>query len=134
MRFLAMTVLAAALIAPSLLTPSGARAQDTPLDPNPATWHGAAFGPEQVFEGDYANDFQTSRFHAEGAPAGQDDWLAGWQDRPGDGGGILRRYHLKFVGRRTAAPGQYGGLGKYPNEVLITRLVSARLLIGDPKP
>ena len=129
MRFLAMTALAAALIGPGL-----ACAQDAPLDSNPTTWHGVAFGPEQAFEGDFTSDYQTSRFHADGAPAGQDDWLAGWRDRAGDGGGIVRRYHLTFVGRRTAAPGQYGSLGKYPNEVLITRLVSARLLIGGARP
>jgi hypothetical protein len=124
MRPAASAVLALALLA----TPA---AGQTPMDPNPATWRGVAMGPEQVFEGDYTVDEHTSVFKADGAP-GDGDWLSGWEDRPGDNGGITRRYHIRFVGRRTVNPGQYGSLGKYANEVLLTRLITARLLIRQP--
>lgn len=103
-------------------------AAQTTLDPNPSTWRGLAMGPEQIFEGDYTVDEQTSVFLADGER--QRDWLAGWQDRPGDNGGIERRYHIRFIGRRTVQPGQYGSLGKFAHEVLITRLLSVRVLIG----
>ena len=119
----------AAALAAALLLPAVAAAQDA-LDPNPTVWHGIQFGPEQAFEGDYTVNIQTSAFHADGGAKGADDWLAGWQDRPGDDGGIIRRYHIRFVGRRTTAAGSYGPGGRYPGEVLIDRLVSARLLIG----
>jgi hypothetical protein len=122
MRFLASAVLAAAV-----LVPAAAHAQPA-LDTNPTTWRGVALGPEQIFEGDYTVDQQTSVFKADGAA--QADWLAGWEDRPGDNGGITRRYHIRFIGRRTTQPGQYGSLGRYAGEVLVTRLISARVLIG----
>ncbi|MBS0332941.1 MAG: hypothetical protein JSS35_09255 [Proteobacteria bacterium] len=124
MRRLAIYALAAALCLPALPHAQGG------LDPKPAVWRGVAFGPEQAMEGDFTVNIQISTFHADGAPKGQDDWLAGWQDRPGDDGGIVRRYHIRFVGRRAAARGQYGPGGAYGGEVLIDRLVSARLLIG----
>jgi hypothetical protein len=125
-----MRMLVIAALAAGLLGSAAARGQDA-LDPGPIVWHGAQMGPEQVFEGDYANDFDISAFHADGAPPTEKMWVAGWQDRPGDGGGIMRRYHLRFVGRRTLEPGKYGALGAYPHTVLITRLISARLLIGN---
>lgn len=127
-----VTVVAGAIAALPASSPAqGTAAQEPPpLDPQPATWHGVAFGPEQAFEGDFTVDVQTSAFHADGAPKGQDDWLVGWPDRPGDDGGIVRRYHIKFVGRRTTTAGAYGPGGTRPGEVLIDRLVSARLLIG----
>lgn len=117
-------------IAAALLLPSAVAAQEA-LDPLPLVVRGTAFGAEQVFEGDFTVSSQQSAFHPDGAPRGQDDWLEGWADRPGDNGGIVRRYHIRFVGRRSAAPGKYGPGGAYANQVLIDRLVSARLLIGD---
>ncbi len=126
MRSLVPAALALALIAPT--AQGQGQAQPPTLDPNPATWRGVAMGPEQIFEGDYAVDQQTSVFKADGAAVA--DWLAGWEDRPGDNGGITRRYHIRFIGRRSLQPGQYGSLGKYANEVVITRLLSQRLLIG----
>jgi hypothetical protein len=129
MRFLLLASLAAAFI--GIVLASGFAFAEDALDPTPMTWHGLQLGPEQIFEGDYANDYQTSAFHADGAPQPEKMWLTGWTDRPGDGGGILRRYHLRFVGRRTVEPGKYGALGAYPHTVLITRLLTARLLIGD---
>jgi hypothetical protein len=125
MRLAALAVLAAVLLAPAL-----AVAQET-LDANPITWRGVQMGPEQVFECDYANDYQTSAFHADGAPAAEKMWLSGWTDRPGDGGGLVRRYHIRFVGRRTVEPGKYGALGAYPHQVLIDKLLTQRLLIGN---
>ena len=114
-----------------VLSPLGAAAQDTPqLDPFPVVVRGAAFGGQEVFEGDFTVDAQLSAFHPDGAAKAALDWLEGWQDRPGDNGGIVRRYHIRFVGRRTAAPGQFGPGGAYANRVLIDRLISARLLIG----
>ena len=113
--------------------PLAAVAQET-LDPLPVVVRGAAYGGEQVMEGDLAVNIQTSPFPADGAPKGADDWLEGWRDRPGDDGGIIRRYHVRFVGRRTAAPGTYGPGGAYQNKVLIDRLISARLLIGGGPP
>ena len=125
MRFPVILALAAALAFPGL-----ASGQDA-LDPKPITWHGAQFGGEQVFEGDYTVDFEASSFRPDGAPPADAMWLAGWEDRPGDGGGIIRRYHLRFVGRQTVEPGKYGSLGAYRHIVLITHLVSARVLIGS---
>jgi len=122
---------AAGLILVLVLSPLGAIAQvDPPLDPFPVVVRGAAFGGEQIFEGDFTVDAQLSTFHADGAPREALDWLEGWQDRPGDSGGIVRRYHIRFVGRRTAAPGQFGPGGAYANRMLLDRLISARLLIG----
>jgi hypothetical protein len=126
MRFAAIITLTAALIAPGL-----AAGQET-LNPAPMTWHGVQLGGEQVFEGDYTINFETSTFRPDGAPATDTVWLSGWEDRPGDNGGITRRYHLRFVGRQTVEPGKYGSLGAYRHTVLITRLLSARLLIGQP--
>jgi hypothetical protein len=126
MRLLFIAALAAALIAPSL-----AVGQDQPLDARTITWRGLQMGPEQIFEGDYANNYDTSAFHADGAAASETMWLSGWEDRPGDGGGISRRYHIRFVGRRTLEPGKYGALGAYAHTVLLTHLLSARLLIGN---
>jgi hypothetical protein len=120
MRVLLLAVVVATFSASALAQPT--------LDPNPTTWRGMAFGPEQIFEGDYTVDQQTSRFRASGG--GEPDWLAGWDDRPGDNGGLVRRYHIRFIGRRTVQPGRYGSLGRYAGEVLITHLLSARLLIG----
>src|SRR5206468_11723293 len=93
-------------------------APDAPLDTRPTVWRGVQMGGEQVFEGDYTIDFETSLFRPDGA--GQPVWLAGWEDRPGDGGGFTRRYHLRFVGRQTEQAGKYGALGAYPREVLIS--------------
>lgn len=89
-------------------------------------WRGARMGPEQVYEGDFATDYQTSVLKT----ADETVWLSGWQDRPGDNGGIMRRYHIRFVGRHTLEPGKYGSLGAYPHTILLTRLISARVLIG----
>lgn len=127
MRFAAIAVAVAVLAAPGL-----ALGQEG-LDPGPTTWHGLQLGPERIFEGDYTNDFETSAFRPDGAPAAETLWLSGWEDRPGDGGSIVRRYHLRFVGRQTIQPGQYGPLGRYRNEVLLIRLVSSRLLITEPE-
>lgn len=126
MRRLAIATLAVLLIAPGLAT-----GQDQALDPKPTTWRGLLMGPEQIFEGDYVNNYDTSAFRADGAPPAEAMWLSGWQDRPGDGGGITRRYHIRFVGRRTVEPGKYGALGAYAQTVLLSRLISARLLIGN---
>lgn len=124
----------ALILAGALLTLAGvAGAQEETLDPIPLVVRGVVFGPQQIFEGDYANDAQTSRFNPKGAPPAEADWLVGWEDRPGDGGGILRRYHIRFVGRRTVSPGPYGGPGRYANEVMIDRLISARVLIGPAR-
>ena len=125
MRFLAVLTLIAAFAGPAF-----AQAPET-LNLAPMTWRGAAMGPEQVFEGDYSIDYQTSVFRPEGAQAADALWLSGWQDRPGDNGALGRRYHLRFVGRQTAEPGKYGSLGAYKYTVLITRLISARLLIAQ---
>lgn len=127
MRVLAIAMLAATLIAPGL-----AQSQDT-LDPAPMPWRGVTMGAEQVFEGDYTVNYQTSTFLPDGVPKAQTLWLAGWQDRPGDEGDLPRRYHLRFVGRRTVEAGKYGSLGAYAHTVLISRLISARLLI-QPSP
>jgi len=127
MRFAAIATAVAVLAA------SGLSLAQEGLDPAPMTWHGLQLGAEQVFEGTYTNDSQTSTFRPDGAPAAETLWLSGWEDRPGDGGSIVRRYHLRFVGRETAQPGQYGPLGAYRNEVLLTRLVSSRLLITEPE-
>lgn len=126
MRLLATAALSAALLAPTL-----ALAQE-PLNSAPMVWHGVQLGAEQVFEGDYAIDYRTSVFRPEGAASAEALWLAGWADRPGDNGALGRRYHLRFVGRQTMEPGQYGGLGAYKHTVLITHLISARLLIAQP--
>lgn len=126
MRSLAIAVLAIALIAPGL-----ALGQET-LDAKPMTWRGVQLGAEQVFEGDFTTNFETSIFRPDGAAPSDTLWLAGWDDRPGDGSALARRYHLRFVGRRTVEPGRYGSLGAYRHTVLITRLISARVLIGQP--
>ena len=63
MRLLTIASLACALAAPGL-----ALAQET-LDAKPMAWHGVQLGPEQVFEGDYAIDYQTSVFRPDGAGA-----------------------------------------------------------------
>ena len=123
MRLAILTALVLTVVAP----PAAAQ---TALDPAPTTWRGVAMGPEQIFEGDYAIDEQTSAFKADGAA--EADWLVGWEDRPGDNGGITRHYHIRFIGRRSAQAGKYGSLGKYGHEVLITHLLSARVLIGRP--
>ena len=128
MRLLTLLAFAGALAAPGLGLGQEA------LDAKPMTFRGVQLGPEQVFEGDYANDYQTSVFRPDGAAAGDAMWLAGWEDRPGDGGGITRRYHLRFVGRQTVEPGRFGSLGAYRQEVLISRLISSRLLIEKPEP
>lgn len=131
-RGLTMRVLAATLFAALLLAADPAAGQEA-LSSAAMAWHGVQMGPEQVFEGDYAIDYQTSVFRPTGAAAGDPMWLAGWEDRPGDNGGLVRRYHLRFIGRQTAEPGRYGGLGAYKHTVLITRLISARLLITQPQ-
>jgi hypothetical protein len=110
MRSLAIATLAIALAAPALAQDDG------PLDAHPMTWRGAQLGAEQVYEGDFTTDYQTSVLHT----GPETVWLSGWQDRPGDNGGITRRYHLRFVGRHTLQPGRYGGLGRlsphYPDD------------------
>ena len=127
-----MRLAAAAVIAAALLGPAAASAQDAgppdakPLDSGPMIWRGAKMGPEQVYEGDFTIDYQTSVLKLEGETV----WLSGWQDRPGDNGGFTRRYHVRLVGRHTLEPGKYGGLGAYPHTILMTRLISARVLIG----
>jgi hypothetical protein len=126
MRLLTFLAFAGALAA------SGLTSGQEALDAKPMTWRGVQLGPEQVFEGDYTNDYETSVFRPDGAAAGDAMWLSGWQDRPGDGGGITRRYHLRFVGRQTVEPGKFGGLGAYGQEVLISRLISSRVLIEKP--
>jgi len=128
MRLLTLLAFAGSLAAAGL-----ASGQDA-LDTKPLTWRGVQLGPEQVFEGDYTNDYETSVFRPDGAAAADAMWLSGWQDRPGDGGGITRRYHLRFVGRQTVEPGKFGGLGAYGQEVLISRLISSRVLIEKPDP
>jgi hypothetical protein len=127
MRFLAIVAVVA------VLAPPGLALGQEGLNPTPLAWHGLQLGAEQVFEGDYTNDSQTSTFRPDGAAAAGTLWLSGWEDRPGDGGSIVRRYHLRFVGRETVQPGPYGPLGGYRNEVLLTRLISARLLITEPE-
>ncbi len=118
---------AIALAVAVLALASSALAQDErPLDPNPIAWRGAQLGPEQVYEGDFTTDYQTSVLRL----GGETVWLSGWPDRPGDNGGIERRYHIRFIGRHTLEPGRYGGLGAYPHTILLTRLISARVLIG----
>jgi hypothetical protein len=133
MRFLAIAALMASLTALAL-APTRAWGQDPVLDAAPMTWHGVQLGPEQVMEGDYTIDFQTSVFRPDGSPAADAVWLSGWEERPGENGGITRRYHLRFVGRRTVEPGKYGGLGAYKHTVLITHLITARLLIDQAAP
>jgi hypothetical protein len=125
MRFLAIAFAALLLAAPALAQDDG------PLDPNPTTWRGARMGPEQVYEGDFTVNYETSVFHVDGTPPGETVWLSGWQDRPGDGGGITRRYHIRFVGRHTLQPGKYGGLGAFPHTILVSRLISPPRLIDE---
>jgi hypothetical protein len=132
MGFAAIVALAAALASPGL-APTPAWGQET-LDAKPMTWRGVQLGSEQLFEGDYTIDYQTSSFRPDGAAAADALWLSGWEDRPGDGGGITRRYHLRFVGRQSVEPGRFGSLGAYRHTVLITRLISLRLLITQPEP
>ena len=129
MRYLLIATLAAAFI--GIVLASGLAMAEDALDPTPMTWRGMQMGAEQVFEGDFTINYETSVFIPDGAPKTAAVWLAGWQERPGDNGGLTRRYHIRFVGRRTAEPGRYGGRGAYRNEVLITRLLAARVLIGD---
>lgn len=129
MRYLLIATLAAAFI--GIVLASGLAMAEDALDPTPITWRGLQMGAEQVFEGDFTINYETSVFVPDGAPKADAVWLAGWQERPGDNGGLTRRYHIRFVGRRTAEPGRYGGLGAYRNEVLITRLLAARVLIGQ---
>ncbi len=123
MRFSAILFMIAALASPSL-----AFSQDEPLNPNPMTWHGVQLGAERVFEGEFIINYETSTFRPDGAAAEDTVWLSGWEDRPGDSGGITRRYHLRFVGRQTIEPGKFGSLGAFRNNVLITKLLSARLV------
>lgn len=130
MRLALLLALAVILAAPGL-APVRAWAQPLALDPAPTTWHGVTLGPEQVFEGDFTVDYRTSVFRPDGAPPAEAVWLSGWEDRPGDNGGITRRYHLRFVGRHTVEPGRYGGLGAYKHTILLTHLISWRLLIGN---
>jgi hypothetical protein len=121
-----------------LIAPGLSSAQETPnaapvsLDARPMTWHGAQMSPEQVFEGDFTTSFDTSTFRPAGAPPADTVWLAGWEDRPGDAAALPRRYHLRFIGRQTVDPGKYGSLGAYKYTVLITHLISARVLIAAP--
>lgn len=129
MRYLLIATLAAAFI--GIVLASGLAMAEDALDPTPMTWRGMQMGAEQVFEGDFTINYETSVFIPDGAPKADAVWLAGWQERPGDNGGLTRRYHIRFVGRRTAEPGRYGSLGAYRNEVLITRLLAARVLIGQ---
>lgn len=123
-----MRLFAIAALAISLVSPSIALGQET-LDPAPMTWRGLQLGPEQVFEGDFTTNYNSSIFIPDGAPKTEAMWLAGWNERPGDNGDLPLRYHIRFVGRRTAEPGRYGSLGAYKNTVLITKLISERLLI-----
>ena len=127
MRYLLIASLAAALI--GIVLASGLAVAQDALDSRPMSWRGVQLGPEEHFEGDLTINFETSAFRPDGAPATEALWLAGWQERPGDNGDLPRRYHLVFVGRRTVEPGKYGSLGAYRHTVLITRLVSERLLI-----
>ena len=121
MRVLLIAALSAALI--GLVLASGLAFAEEALDPTPMTWRGVQLGAEQVFEGDFTVNFETSVFRPDGAAAGDAMWLAGWADRPGDNADLPRRYHVRFVGRRTVEPGRYGGLGAYRHTVLITRLI-----------
>jgi len=127
MRYLLIASLAAALI--GIVLASGLAVAQDALDSRPMTWRGVQMGPEEHFEGDLTINFETSAFRPDGAPAAEALWLAGWEERPGDNGDLPRRYHLVFVGRRTVEPGKYGSLGAYRRTVLITRLISERLLI-----
>jgi len=127
MRYLLIASLAAAFI--GIVLASGLSMAQDALDTRPLAWRGLQLGPEQHFEGDLIINFETSAFRPDGAPAADAMWLAGWDEHPGDNGDLPRRYHILFVGRRTAEPGKYGGLGAYRHTVLITRLISQRLLI-----
>jgi len=91
------------------------------FDRKPATIDGVRYGPERVFEGDYAKGFETSDFH-ELASRGPRLWLQGWTGGAGS-------FHIRFIGRRTAKAGHYGHLGAYRHMVLITDMIDAR-----PKP
>jgi hypothetical protein len=128
MRFLLIAALAAALM--GLVLASGLALAEDALDPRSMAWRGVQLGGEQLFEGDFTINYETSVFRPDGAPKPDAMWLAGWEDRPGDSGDLPRRYHIRFVGRRTVEPGRYGSLGGYPHTVLITRLISARVLIA----
>jgi hypothetical protein len=132
MRFLPAAALALALTAPGLVAAqeTSAASPSISLDAKPMTWHGAQMSPEQVFEGEFTTSFDTSTFRADAAAPADTVWLAGWEDRPGDAAALPRRYHLRFVGRQTVEPSKYGSLGAYKYEVLITHLISARVLIG----
>ena len=121
-----MRLLVLAALALVLASPAQGR-DDRPLDPSPTVWRGVQMGPEQVYEGDYAVDYQTSVLRT----GDETVWLSGWPDRPGDNGGLTRRYHIRFVGRHTLQSGKFGSLGAYPHTILLTRLISARLLIGQ---
>jgi len=127
MRYLLIASLAAALI--GVVLAAGLAAAQDGLDPRPMMWRGVQMGPEGHFEGDLTINFETSAFRPDGAPAADAMWLAGWEDHPGDNGDLQRRYHIIFVGRRTVEPGKYGSLGAYAHTVLITRLISTRVLI-----
>ncbi len=124
-----MRISAMILILPILLTPFGAVGQEA-LDPVAMVWRGVQLGAERVFEGNLSVNFETSTFRADNASEADTVWLSGWQDRPGDNGGTMRRYHIRFVGRQTMEPGKFGSRGAYKQTVLITRLISTRLLIG----
>lgn len=124
MRFFAAAAIILAVVSPALAQDDG------PLDAKSMTWRGAQLGPEQVYEGDFTTDYQTSVLRLDGTAPRETVWLSGWQERPGDNGGLTRRYHIRFVGRHTLEPGKYGGLGAYAHTILLTRLISARVLIG----
>jgi len=122
MRIATILVLLAASLAPL-----SASAQPA-LNPNPLIWHGVQLGGEEVYEGEFTVDYATSTFLADGASAQDAVWLSGWEDRPGDGGGITRRYHIRLIGRKSVEPGKFGSLGAYANTILLIKLLSARLL------
>ena len=98
-----------------------------------------SYGPQQVFEGVYFDEFEGQVFLEGAGPAQkyikprEDVWLRfdslsiNDPDRKKPRGDRSNVYFIKLIGRKTDREGRYG-MGVSSAEILVDRVLSARLL------
>jgi hypothetical protein len=105
--------------------------------------------PAKRFRGIWINQFEESIFFdgardansvkAEmrrrlGTPAAYEEWL-GWPEKMEPPlSRNMRMVFLDFIGRRTAYPGRYGHMGSSRSEIVVDRVISARVIYRSSMP
>jgi hypothetical protein len=96
------------------------------------------FGPPRVFSGIYIDEFEGQSFlegqHPPGPYRDQSVWISFDEKSDKSVAPLLhsmtptRIWRIRFVGRKTDRAGTYGHLGMSNSEVLVDRVLEARLL------